>query len=146
MLSPAVWSDDTVVQALPSLASVEGVNVRDFQKLKVWGKAHRLVLEVYKATAQFPRAEFYDLARQLRRAAASIPANIAEGCGRSGEAELARFLNIAMGSASELEYHLLLARDLELLAKPDYAQLAGDTTEVKRMLTALIRKLKATDS
>jgi four helix bundle protein len=82
--------------------------MRDFHQLKVWAKAHRLALSVYKATAPFARAEFYDLTRQLRRASASIPANIAEGCGRSSTAELARFLHIGMGSASELEYHVLL--------------------------------------
>jgi four helix bundle protein len=91
-------------------------------------------------------SEFYDLRRQLRRAAASIPANIAEGCGRSGTAELARFLHIAMGSASELEYHLLLTRDLQLLAKADYERLAGGVIEIKRMLTSLIQKLSAEKS
>ena len=94
----------------------------------------------------FPKAELYDLTRQLRRASASIPANIAEGCGRSGEAELARFLHIAMGSASEVEYHFLLARDLQLLPKADYERLAADVTEIKRMLTSLILKVKAEGS
>lgn len=120
--------------------------MRNFHQLKVWDKAHRLVLAVYKATAPFPRAEFYDLTRQLRRAPASIPANIAEGCGRNGTGELARFLHIAMGSASDVEYHLLLARDLQLLAKADYERLAGDVTEIKRMLTSLIQKLRAPKS
>jgi len=120
--------------------------MRDFHQLKVWGKAHRLVLAVYRATALFPKAELYDLTRQLRRASASIPANIAEGCGRSGEAELARFLHIAMGSASEVEYHFLLARDLQLLPKADYERLAADVTEIKRMLTSLILKVKAEGS
>ena len=82
----------------------------------------------------------------MRGAAASIPANIAEGCGRSGTAELARFLHIAMGSASELEYHLLLARDLQLLAKADYDRLSGGAIEIKRMLTSLIQKLSAEKS
>ncbi len=117
--------------------------MRDFHQLKVWGKAHRLVLAVYRATAQFPRTELYELTRQLRRASASIPANIAEGCGRTGEAELVRFLNIAMGSASETEYHFLLARDLQLLPRADYERLVGDVIEVKRMLTSLILKVKA---
>jgi four helix bundle protein len=120
--------------------------MRDFHQLKVWGKAHRLTLAVYKATALFPRTEFYDLTRQLRRAATSIPANIAEGCGRSGAAELARFLHIALGSASELEYHLLLSRDLKLMAESEHERLAGDVTEIKRMLTSLIQKLSAEKS
>jgi len=83
--------------------------MKDFRELKVWEKAHQLTLEVYKATTIFPKDELYGLTSQIRRACASIPANIAEGCGRRGDAEFARFLGIAMGSASELDYHLLLA-------------------------------------
>jgi four helix bundle protein len=89
--------------------------VRDFRELKVWERSHRLVQDLYDATGNFPREETYGLTAQLRRCSASIPANIAEGCGRSGDAELGRFMLIAMGSASELEYHLLLARDLGYL-------------------------------
>jgi four helix bundle protein len=84
--------------------------VRDFGGLKVWQRSHRLTLAVYEATGTFPREETYGLTAQLRRCSASVPANIAEGCGRSGDAELARFMLISMGSASELEYYLLLAR------------------------------------
>jgi four helix bundle protein len=117
--------------------------MRDFRELKVWQKAYALTLAVYRASARFPREEQFGLTSQLRRAAASIPANIAEGCGRSGEAELARFFLIAMGSASELECELLLARDLGYLEDKDYLRLAADVTEVKRMLTSFIQKLKA---
>ena len=85
----------------------------------------------------------YGLTSQIRRSCASIPANVAEGCGRGGDPELARFLQIAMGSASELEYHLLLARDLEYLGPSDYEGLAEDVIEVKRMLTSFLQKLKA---
>jgi four helix bundle protein len=85
----------------------------------------------------------YGLTTQLRRSSASIAANLAEGCGRNGDAEFARVCSIAMGSASELDYHLLLARDLKLLNMPDYAELAPQTTEVKRMFTGLIQKLTA---
>jgi four helix bundle protein len=88
--------------------------MRDFRKLMVWQKAHQLTLGIYELTANFPRDEVYGLTSQVRRAAASIPANVAEGCGRDGDTELARFLRIAMGSANELEYHLILARDLGL--------------------------------
>ena len=116
----------------------------DFKGLKVWQKAHRLTLAVYKATASFPREELYGLTSQIRRCSASIPANIAEGCGRNGEMELARFLQIAMGSATELEYHLLLAHDLEFLQDSDYTQLMGDVLEVQRMLASFIQMLKAT--
>ena len=117
--------------------------MRDFRELKVWEKSHRLVLAVYRATATFPRTEQFGLMSQIRRASASIPANIAEGCGRRGEAEFARFLQIAMGSASELEYHLLLARDLGFLKLPIYEQLTGEVVEIKRMLTSFIATLKA---
>lgn len=117
--------------------------MRDFRDLKVWQKAYTLTLVVYKATAHFPREEQFGLTSQLRRATASIPANIAEGCGRSGEAELARFFNIAMGSASEVECHLMLARDLSFLKSAEYERLASDVTEVKRMLTSFIQKLRA---
>ena len=94
-------------------------------------------------TAKFPREEQYGLTSQIRSAGASIPANIAEGCGRGGNAELACFLQIAMGSASELEYHILLARDLAYIHSSEYKQLASQVTEVKRMLTAFIGRLKA---
>ena len=94
--------------------------VKDFRELKVWQKAHQLTLAVYELTATFPREELYGLTAQLRRAGSSIAANLAEGCGRNGDAELARFCSIAMGSASELEYHLLLARDLKLIQPKDY--------------------------
>jgi four helix bundle protein len=116
--------------------------VRDFRELKVWERSHRLVLDVYEATGNFPREETYGLTAQLRRSCASIPANIAEGCGRSGDAELGRFMLIAMGSASELEYHLLLASDLGILNAQDYKKLSQKTKEVKRMLSTFIIKLR----
>ena len=117
--------------------------MRDFHNLKVWEKAHRLVLALYKASAGFPQTEVYGLTSQLRRAGVSIAANIAEGCGRSSAADFARFLEIAMGSASEVQYHLLLARDLSHLDKTCHLQLDEDVGEVKRMLTALRQKLTA---
>jgi four helix bundle protein len=117
--------------------------MRDFREIKVWGKAHNLTLEIYKATSTFPREETYDLTSQMRRSASSIPANIAEGFGRGGNAELARFLQIGMGSASELEYHILLARDLELMTNKIYGQLQERLVEVKRMLAALLVKVRS---
>lgn len=117
--------------------------MKDFHELKVWQKAHRLTVAVYRVTVTFPREELYGLTSQLRRSCSSIAANLAEGCGRDGDAELARFCSIAMGSASELEYHLLLANDLKLIAPKDHGLLAEQTIELKRMLTALIQKLKA---
>ncbi|GAB4408470.1 MAG: four helix bundle protein [Anaerolineales bacterium] len=116
--------------------------MKDFRTLKVWHKAHELVLDVYRATSDFPKAEVYGLTGQIRRSCASIPANIAEGCGRTGDAELARFLQIAMASACETEYHLLLARDLGYLAVPDYERLVAKVTEVKRMLTSFMQTLR----
>jgi four helix bundle protein len=119
--------------------------MQDFHALRVWQKAHELTLAVYRATAAFPREELYGLTGQLRRACSSIPANLAEGCGRNGKADFARFCCIAMGSASELEYHLLLATDLKLLKPKDYSELTQRTIEVKRMLSAFIRRLKTED-
>lgn len=117
--------------------------MRDFRDLKVWHKAHQLTLAVYKATRRFPKDEQYGLTSQIRRSCESIPANISEGCGRSSVAELARFLEIAMGSASELEYHLLLARDLLYLDTEGYDPLARELMEIKRMLVVFVKKLNA---
>jgi four helix bundle protein len=117
--------------------------VKDFRELKVWEKAHRLVLSVYRSTNNFPAREQYGLTSQLRRSAVSIPTNIAEGCGRHGDAELARFLDIAFGSASELEYLVHLCGELELLKKETGAQLHTDIVEIKRMLSSLLQKLRA---
>lgn len=115
--------------------------MRDFRHLKVWQKSHQLTLLVYRRTAELPAEERFGLTSQLRRAAASIPANIAEGCGRSGERELSRFLHFALGSASELEYHLLLAHDLGYLGAEMHRELEQATTEIKRMLSSFIHKL-----
>jgi four helix bundle protein len=98
---------------------------------------------MYQITASFPHEELFGLTSQFRRASASIPANIAEGCGRDSDADFRRFLQIAMGSASELEYHVLLSRDLGFVGAADYESLAEGITEVKRMLTGLIQRLKA---
>ena len=91
--------------------------MKDFKELKVWEKAHALTLQVYQETRSFPREEIYGLTSQVRRAAASVAANIVEGCGRRSDGEFTRFLQIARGSASELKYHLLLARDLHFLKR-----------------------------
>lgn len=117
--------------------------MRDFRELKIWARAHSLTLSVYQATSGFPKEELYGLTSQLRRASVSIPANIAEGCGRSGDAELARFVTIGMGSASELEHLLLLAHDLGYLPSPDYERLDGDLAALKKMLVVFTQKLKA---
>ena len=115
--------------------------MRDFRNLKVWEKSHQLTLAVYQVTATFSKEERYGLTSQMRRACVSISANIAEGCGRDGGPDFARFLQMSMGSASELEYHSLLARDLHLVTDEVYQNLNEQTTEVKRMLAALIAKV-----
>src|SRR5207247_1290882 len=113
--------------------------MKDFRKLLVWEKGHQLTLTIYHLTSRFPREETYGLVSQMRRAATSIPSNIAEGCGREGDAELARFCLVARGSASELEYQILLARDLNLIQSQDYEPLTQQTVEIKRMLTVLVQ-------
>ena len=117
--------------------------MKDFRNLQVWEKSHQLTLAVYSATRTFPQSELFGLTSQIRRSASSIPANIAEGCGRGSNAEFARSLQIAMGSASELEYHLLLSRDLGLIGGDAFASLSVQVVEVKRMLAALISKIRA---
>ncbi len=119
--------------------------MRDFRRLQGWHKAHQLVLAVYQETAGFPSEERFGLTSQLRRASVSIPANIAEGCGRRTDDDFARFMDYAMGSASEVEYHLLLSRDLGILAKDPHQHLHAQTTEVKRMLASFLGKLRADD-
>jgi four helix bundle protein len=116
--------------------------MQNFRQLQVWQKAHQLTLDVYRITRDLPRDELYGLTAQLRRSSSSIAANLAEGCGRAGDAEFSRFCGIAMGSASELDYHLLLARDLGLIKGTDHAALAAQLDEVKAMLSGLLQKLK----
>src|SRR5918996_4783394 len=115
--------------------------MRDFHELKVWNKAHRLALSVYQVTRHFPKQEDFGLTLQIRRAAVSVPSNIAEGCGRSGERELARFLSIAAGSVSEIEYQLQLACDLAYIDDNNYRDLSEQVNELKRMLNVFLQKL-----
>jgi four helix bundle protein len=113
--------------------------MQDFRKLKVWQKGHALTLAVYKASKSYPKEELFGLTSQLRRATASMPTNIAEGCGRGSDPDFARFLRIATGSASEVEYHLLLSLDLGYLQQEGYQPLHENACEIKRMLASLIR-------
>jgi four helix bundle protein len=117
--------------------------VQSFRSLRVWEKAHKLTLDIYACSKSFPREETYGLTNQIRRSSSSIGMNIAEGCCRKGSAEMSRFLQIAMGSASELEYQLLLAHDLEYLENVEYERLSTAVIEVKRMLSSLMQKVKA---
>jgi four helix bundle protein len=114
----------------------------DFKKLDVWQAAHSLACEVYRNTGTFPKTETYGLTTQLRRSAASIPANLAEGCGRGGDVEFSRFVQISLGSATELEYHLLLSHDLGLLDGPTYTQLSDQARRIQGMLAGLRRVLR----
>ena len=114
--------------------------MKDFRKLQVWRKSHEFTLLIYKATARFPREERYALTTQVRRAVASIPANIAEGCGRRTDADFARFLQMAAGSASELDYHLLLASDLGFFTKDEHHFMSDRLNEIRKMLTAFFAK------
>ena len=107
--------------------------MRDFKKIQVWEKAHKLTLRLYRITSSFPKEELYRLTSQICRAASSIPANIAEGSGRNAQVELARFIHIASGSASELEYHLILAHDLGYIDSNVYPELDVAVNEIKRM-------------
>ncbi len=117
--------------------------MKDFRDLQVWHKAHDLALDVYRASARFSPDERYGLSSQVRRGAYSIGTNLAEGCGRGSDVDFARFAQIAMGSASEVDYLLLLARDLGELPAEDWDRRSDKASEVKRMLAALIRTLRA---
>ena len=116
--------------------------MKDFKDPRVWSKAHAMTIGIYKTTKDFPREELFGITSQMRRAASSIGANIAEGTGRRSDGELTRYLHIVRGSAAELEYHLLLARDLDLLSTVKFDLLNGQVDEVQRMLTSLIQQVQ----
>ncbi len=116
--------------------------MQDFRKLEAWQKAHSMTLRTYAKTATFPKAELYGLTSQMRRAAVSVPANIAEGCYR-GQRSLAQSLRIALGSSGELEYYFILASDLKLLSPSDSKMLAKEISDVKAVITGLLKSVKA---
>jgi four helix bundle protein len=116
--------------------------MQDFRKLEAWQKSHSIALHTYATTATFPRAELFGLTSQMRRAAVSIPANIAEGCYR-GQRSLAHSLTVALGSAGELEYFIILAGDLRLLSAADNDVLAQEISDVKAVVTGLLKSVKA---
>ena len=116
--------------------------MQDFRNLKVWRQAHELTLRVYRLSAGFPSDERFGLTSQIRRCASSVPANIAEGCGRGTPRELLRFLRIASGSAHELEYFLILSRDLKFLSETDHEPAVDLLREVRRMLAGLMRSVQ----
>jgi four helix bundle protein len=118
--------------------------MRNYKDLQVWDKAHGLTLSVYRATRDFPTEERFGLTSQMRRSSSSIGANLAEGCGRRSDGEMARFVQIAMGSGAELSYHILLARDLGYLREDEYACLDSELGMLMRMLSAFSQKLRKT--
>ncbi|TKC12551.1 four helix bundle protein [Pedobacter polaris] len=117
--------------------------MQNFKELKVWEKAHQITLSIYKVSANFPKEEIYSLTNQLRRAVSSIPANIAEGCGKNTQADLANFLNISLGSANEAEYFLILSKDLDYLTEEQFSILSNSINEVKAMLISLIGRVRS---
>ncbi len=116
--------------------------MQNYKDLKVWEKAHLFTLKVYETTKNFPKEELYSLTNQLRRSASSIPANIAEGCGKNSKREFAHYLNIALGSANESEYYLILSKDLKYLKENLFETLLNLINEVKGMLIALVNKVR----
>jgi four helix bundle protein len=112
--------------------------MRDYEQLNVWAYAHQSALEIHRISLSFPRSEMFALTSQIRRSAFSVPANIAEGCGRSSNLDFARFLDIALGSAKETDYHLLCSRDLGYITKDVYERIKQDGVRIQKMLTTLI--------
>ena len=117
--------------------------MKDYKNLQVWEKSHQFILDVYKATLNFPKNELYGLTSQVRRAAVSIPTNLAEGCGRRTDGELAQFAQIAAGSASEMDYLLFLCHDLKYIEDDNYTALSSQLVEIRKMLTSLLKTLRA---
>jgi four helix bundle protein len=116
--------------------------MQNYKELKVWQKSHAFTLKVYEITKSFPKDELYSLTNQLRRAASSVPANIAEGCGKNSNNELAHFLNISLGSSNETEYFLILSKDLKYLSENIFIELEDNINEIKAMLISLINKVR----
>ena len=117
--------------------------MKNFKDLFVWQKSHALTLYLYEIIDKFPKEELYGISSQLRRAIVSVPTNLAEGCGRGSDKDFKRFVQIALGSASETEYLLLLCKDLGYMSIENFNKCTNDIQEIKKMLTSLILKLKA---
>ena len=116
--------------------------MQDYRKLTAWNRSHQLVLDLYKLVNLFPKEEQFGLISQINRAVSSIPANIAEGCGRNSNKDFAQFLNIALGSLNEVTYFILLAKDLKYINIEDYSKLTDECNEIKAMLISLIKKIR----
>ena len=115
--------------------------MRDFRKLNVWERAHNFVLNIYKLSKPFPKEELYGITSQLRRAVVSIPTNIAEGCGKHTEKDFVRYLSIAAGSTSEVEYLLILSKDLKFIDESIALAQITEINEIKKILNALMMKI-----
>lgn len=120
--------------------------MRDFKSLSVWQKSHELTLSIYKSTSGFPKEELFGLVSQMRRSSSSISKNIAEGCGRTTQSQMAHFLNIALGSASELRYQILLSKDLEFISEQIFIEHSDQVVEVMKMLTSLYQQVSKSKS
>lgn len=120
--------------------------MKDFRTLNVWQKSHKLAVMIYQETKKFPKEEVYGITSQIRRAIVSIPTNLAEGCGRGSDRDFAKFAQIAFGSANESEYLILLSNELGFIDRADYDDLTEKLTEIKRMLTSLIKNLHKSES
>lgn len=116
--------------------------MKNFRDLKIWSASHNLALEIYKITKDFPSEEKFGITSQLKRAALSIPTNIAEGSGRGSDSDFSRFLQIAFSSASEVEYLLLFCFELKFLNETEYFELSHNIVEIKKSISALIKKLR----
>lgn len=117
--------------------------MKNFMDLQIWHRSHQLTLEIYKLTQTFAKSELYGLTSQMRRSASSVPTNIAEGCGRSTDGDFARFLDHSMGSASELEYQLILSHDLGYIPTSSFETASSELVEIKKMLNAFLQRLRA---
>jgi four helix bundle protein len=115
--------------------------MRNFRNLDIWSKSHLLTLEIYSSTNSYPREELLGLTSQMRRSSSSIPTNIAEGCGRNTNPDFKRFLTIAAGSASELEYQLILSKDLKLIPDSKFKELEKEVTEIRKMIYSFIKNI-----
>lgn len=116
--------------------------MRNFRKYNVWELSHQFVLQIYKITNQFPKSENYQLVSQMQRAAYSIPSNFSEGCGRDSDKDFNRFVVMCLGSAHELEYFILLAKDLDYIDLDTYEVLTAGINDIKRKLYSLSQRLR----
>lgn len=116
--------------------------MRDFKKLEIWTLAHELTLDIYKASTTFPKEELFGLTSQIRRSVASVPTNIAEGCGRNSKADTAHFIQIAIGSLCETEYHIILAHDLKYMSEPNYTKIIDKLNTLRRMMISFNNLLR----